>query len=109
LNELSALYHRAKVGICYSPTNPSQLGYEMLACGMGLVDIKVKHCELNFSGDSFVSYCTGTPESMVDACEKLLKNPSDLARRRNLGYDFIRAMPDDDMLGQSFAKALNLV
>lgn len=106
LDELAALYHRAKVGICYSPTNPSQLGYEMLACGMGLVDIKVKHSELNFDGDSFVSYCTGTPESMVDACETLLNDPADLARRRSLGYRYVQGMPDDETLGASFARAL---
>jgi glycosyltransferase involved in cell wall biosynthesis len=106
LNELAELYHRAKVGICYSPTNPSQLGYEMLACGTGLVDVKIKHSELNFAGDSFVSYCIGTPESMVEACERLMHDPAELARRRDLGYQFIRAMPTDDSLGKSFVEAL---
>ena len=109
LGELAALYHRAKVGICYSPTNPSQLGYEMVACGVGLVDVDVKFSEVNFDGDSFVRYCDGTPESMRAACEELLEDPDALADRREKGYAFIARMPEDDQLGREFVEAAGIV
>ena len=108
LNELAALYRRTKIGICYSPTNPSQLGYEMLACGACLIDVRVKFSELNFDGEEFVRYCDGTPEDMRDACEELLANPAERARRQALGYEFANAMPEDEELGRSFINAAEL-
>lgn len=108
LTELAALYRRAKVGICYSPTNPSQLGYEMIACGTCLIDVEVKFSELNFDGDDFVLYCDGTPEDMAAACERLLDDPAERKRRQQLGYEFVRKMPNDDELGKKFINAAGL-
>lgn len=109
LNELAGLYHRTKIGICYSPTNPSQLGYEMLACGACLIDVRVKFFELNFGGEEFVRYCDGTPEDMRDACEELLANPAERKRRQALGYEFVGAMPEDEELGRAFIEAAGLL
>lgn len=108
LSELAALYRRTKVGICYSPTNPSQLGYEMLACGACLIDVRVKFSELNFGGEDFVWYSDGTPENMRDACKALLSDPAERARRQALGYEFIDTMPADDELGRAFIEAARL-
>lgn len=108
LAELADLYRRTKVGICYSPTNPSQLGYEMLACGACLIDVRVKFSELNFGGEDFVRYCDGTPEDMRDACEALLSDPVERKRRQVLGYAFIETMPADEELGRAFIKAAGL-
>lgn len=106
--DLAALYARTKVGICYSTTNPSQLGYEMIACGVCLVDVRVKDCELNFGGDSFVSYCDGTPESMADICRVLLEDEQSRENRQLLGYEFVKRMPADDELGAAFVRAAGL-
>jgi glycosyltransferase involved in cell wall biosynthesis len=105
LSELANLYRRTKVGICYSPTNPSQLGYEMVACGAGLIDVRIKFAELNFDGDSFVKYCDGSPEDMARACEELLSDPAALQARRTRGYAYTNAMPGDDQLGVEFIRA----
>jgi glycosyltransferase involved in cell wall biosynthesis len=109
LNALAALYRRAKVGICYSPTNPSQLGYEMVACGACVVDVRIRYSELNFGGDAFVAYSDGTAEDMADICENLVDNPSDRLRRQELGYAFISDMPDDHELGRNFLRAADLL
>ena len=109
LERLSALYRRTKVGICYSPTNPSQLGYEMVACGVCLVDIRVKFSDLNFGGEEFVSYCSGTPESMSTICEELLDSPENRAHRQAAGYEFVARMPDDIELGRAFINAAGLI
>lgn len=108
IRELAKLYARTKVGICYSPTNPSQLGYEMLACGACLIDVRVKFSELNFGGEEFVRYCDGTPEDMRDACEALLSDPQERERRQALGYEYIKSMPADEELGRAFIKAAGL-
>lgn len=108
LDELAALYRRSKIGICYSPTNPSQLGYEMVACGVCLIDVRIKFSELNFNGDDFVRYCDGTPEDMRDACENLLLNEEERRNRQARGYAFVDLMPNDDELGRAFMKEAGL-
>lgn len=105
---LAELYRRSKVGICFSTTNPSQLGYEMVACGAILVDVAVQFHELNFGGDDFVAYCQGAPESIAQVCLDLLANEAELYRRRQRAYDFTSRMPPDDELGTAFIKASGL-
>jgi hypothetical protein len=80
----------------------------MLASGVCLVDVRVKFSELNFGGEGFVRYCDGTPEEMRDACIALVDNAEDRLRRQKLGYEFVRAMPDDAALGPAFIRAARL-
>jgi glycosyltransferase involved in cell wall biosynthesis len=108
LDRLSELYRRTKIGICFSTTNPSQLGYEMIACGSALVDVKTKFCELNFDGDSFVKYCMGTPESLAQACLELLEDRQDLDRRRDRGIQFASRMPADENIGSEFIRLASI-
>jgi len=108
VRDLAALYARARVGICFSPTNPSQLGYEMIACGVCVVDVMVKFAEVNFNGDTFVTYCVGHPDSIASACQGLLSDHVDRGRRQRAGYEFIAEMPSDEELGRSFLRAARL-
>ena len=108
LEELAALYHRTKVGICFSPTNPSQLGYEMLACGAALIDVRIKFSELNFGSEDFVAYTDGSPEDLCQTCISLLDDEADRRHRQSMGYSFIQAMPAEDRLGVSFMDAIDL-
>jgi glycosyltransferase involved in cell wall biosynthesis len=107
LHALAALYKRSRVGLCFSTTNPSLLGYEMIACGTSLVDVRIKHYELNFGGDELVKYCCGTPESIASACDSLLANADELKRRRRLGYKFIKKMPGDRKLIEEFIRVIS--
>lgn len=108
VSELASLYRRAKVGICFSPTNPSQLGYEMLACGACLVDVRVKHYELNFGGEAFVHYCNGTPEDLRHACAALLADEHERRHRQSLAYAFTSTLADDPELGRAFLRVAGL-
>jgi glycosyltransferase involved in cell wall biosynthesis len=108
LKELANIYYRTKVGVCFSTTNPSQLGYEMIACGINLVDVIMKHWDLNFDGDEFVNYTSGIPEDFSNVCTNLLDNENEQLTRQNKGYEFIRKMPDDRALGPMFVKAVAL-
>lgn len=108
LAQLAELYRRTRVGICFSSTNPSQLGYEMIACGVALVDVSIKFAELNFGGAEFVTYCSGLPESLAEVCNRLLADPAQLERRRKAGCEFVRLMPDDEELGKAFMRAASI-
>lgn len=108
LEELASLYHRTKVGICFSPTNPSQLGYEMIACGANLIDVRIKFSELNFGGDEFVAYTDGSPEDLSSICISLLDDEANRRQRQEMGYRYAQSMPAEDCLGASFLDAAGL-
>ncbi|HEX7852815.1 MAG TPA: hypothetical protein VF503_03880 [Sphingobium sp.] len=108
IRDLPPLYARSRVGICFSPTNPSQLGYEMIACGVCVVDVTVKFAEVNFDGDDFVTYCVGHPDSIATVCQRLLDNEQDRSQRQQAGYAFIAGMHPDEEIGRSFIRAAQL-
>lgn len=77
LHLLAAWYRRARLGICFSPTNPSALTFEMLACGLPVVDVDVGMVSDDFAGCPALVRC----EPTVDALEKqLYKLASDADR-----------------------------
>jgi len=98
---LADLYRSARVGICFSTTNPSLVGYEMIACGLPLVDVRVPGYEVNFGGEDIVFYADGFPESVADAISAALNNESDCMLRVERGLRLARQMPSDDAIGSA--------
>ena len=56
IEELGDLYRKSAVGMVFSTTNPSLVPYEMMACGLPVVDVAVR-------SDGFSKY--GTPATAV--------------------------------------------
>jgi glycosyltransferase involved in cell wall biosynthesis len=100
VSKLAELYGKSKLGICFSTTNPSLVGYEMIACGLPLVDLRLPGCEVNFSGEDFVYYADPTPEAIFASLAKALNNEEDRAHRASLGMTFASAMPEDTVIGE---------
>jgi glycosyltransferase involved in cell wall biosynthesis len=101
VGKLAGIYQKARVGICFSTTNPSLVGYEMIACGLPLVDLRVPGYELNFKGEDFVYYAEPTPESIYRSIAHALTDDVERKRRIDAGMAFVSAMPDDSVIGQS--------
>ena len=106
LTQLADLYRNTHVGICFSPTNPSLVAYEMLACGAALVDLKLKGTDLNFGGAD-IAYLA-EPEPMAIAHQIALAfRDTGLLQRRKLAADrLIAAMRPDDELAGAFYRAV---
>jgi hypothetical protein len=47
-NELGTLYRSATVGVCFSATNPSRVPFEMVSCGLPVVDLNVPGTSLDY-------------------------------------------------------------
>lgn len=99
VKKLADIYAKAKLGICFSTTNPSLVGYEMIACGLPLLDIRVPGYEVNFGGEDFVYYADPTPESILESISNALDNDAERVRRSAAGLKYITAMPDDRVIG----------
>jgi hypothetical protein len=100
IRELSKLYRRSRAGMCFSTTNPSLVGYEMLASGLPLIDIRLPGSDINFNGDAFVHYAEPNPDSIAAAVHEALIPGSQRDRRIQDGLNFVSTMPADDVIGE---------
>jgi glycosyltransferase involved in cell wall biosynthesis len=99
VSRLAGIYQRSKIGLCFSSTNPSLVGYEMIACGATLVDLRLPGYEVNFNGEEFVYYADPTPESIYSSIAAALGNEDERSRRVATGIARVSAMPDDSAIG----------
>ena len=104
LKTLSSIYRSSRVGVCFSTTNPSLVGYEMIASGLQLVDLAVPDSYLNFSGNDFVFYADLTPESIAKTIFAALSESVNQSERGARGRYFAERMPSDESIADTFAR-----
>lgn len=71
VEECAALYNRCRVGLCISATNPSRIPFEMMACGLPVVDL---HQENNLFDmpEHGVMLASARPDALARAAALLL-------------------------------------
>ena len=81
VEECAALYNRCSVGMCISATNPSRIPFEMMACGLPVVDI---HRENNLFDmpENGVLLASPRPDALARAAALIL---DDEPRRTAMG------------------------
>jgi hypothetical protein len=104
--KLAQIYRRSRVGVCFSATSPSLAAYEMLACGLPLVDLRVPDYGVNFDGERFVYYAEATPESICNAIGMALTDSKERDERIRAGLQFIDQMPADETIGRILMQAM---
>lgn len=70
-NELSHLYNEVQVGLCISSTNPSRIPFEMMACGLPVVDLYRSNNLYDYPDKSLL-LSHHSPESIAEAIEAVL-------------------------------------
>ena len=100
--ELAELYRISTVGICLSPTNPSLVAYEMLACGTPLIDLALPGSAANFDGKDAAYLAAPTPQDL--AAQVLLALQDDELRNRRImaGIELTSRMESDDSMAVRF-------
>ncbi len=102
-SELADLYRSSTVGVCLSPTNPSMVGYEMMACGMALVDLDLPGSEVNFGGKDIVYFASPTAEAIADQICLALEDDQLRACRVAAGIALTSQMQLDESVALEFA------
>ena len=102
VTELAELYRNTDVGICFSPTNPSLVAYEMLACGTALVDLRLQGAELNFGGADIAYLANPEPAAIAEQIDLALKNDGLRKRRATASAAFIANMNSEEKLAIQF-------
>lgn len=52
VEQCAELYRRCEIGLCFSATNPSRVPFEMMACGLPVIDIEGDNTSLDFPQDA---------------------------------------------------------
>jgi glycosyltransferase involved in cell wall biosynthesis len=93
VEQCAELYARSAVGLCMSSTNPSRVPFEMMACGLPVVDLHGDNNRFDLP-DTAALLAEPTPESIAVALIRLLDDEPERRRRSEAGLAF---MADRDL------------
>lgn len=97
LEELAWLYSNADLGIVFSTTNPSLIPYEMMACGLPVVDLARPGNEINYGGRFDIAFLADpNPLKMAQQIVELLDDSHELENRSHKGLDFVNTFPSEE-------------
>ncbi|MCC7271799.1 MAG: glycosyltransferase family 4 protein [Alphaproteobacteria bacterium] len=105
---LGRLYRRSRVGLCLSATNPSRIPFEMMACGLPVVELYRANTLLDLPEDGAL-LAFQTPESIAEAILHLLDRPAasgELGRRAAAFMDARGSAVEDAGFVAAFESAL---
>jgi glycosyltransferase involved in cell wall biosynthesis len=109
LAELAKLYSKARIGLAFSSTNPSLIPYEMLSCGLPVVDITLGQESDDFAGCSALLRC---PPTVEDVMREIYRLAQDLDRCRLLSEQALawaKGLPNDLQYAQAVLAELGLM
>lgn len=79
--ELASLYNKCAVGISFSLTNPSRIPFEMMACGLPVIELDRESTRHDFPDDGVV-LSKPTPSAIARQVLSLLDDKQRIARMR---------------------------
>ena len=101
LDGLAELYSNADLGVVFSPTNPSLVPYEMMACGLPVVDLQGEYADLNYGEREDIALLVDAdPVVMARAMADLLADSAELRRRSERGREFAESFPSEAEMGE---------
>lgn len=99
--DLARLYATSAAGLVFSTTNPSLVPYEMMACGLPVVDINRPGNEVNYGGRTDIALLADPdPLKMAYDLATLLDNPGELALRGQRGAAFANSFPTEEEMAR---------
>lgn len=96
LGELAEIYNTSEVGLAFSTTNPSLVPYEMMACGLPIVDLMTEDSEANYNNRFDIALLSApSPRSIAQSINKLLQERQEWTSRSDCGIDFTSTFPSE--------------
>ena len=101
IEDLATLYANADLGVVFSTTNPSLVPYEMMACGLPVVDLGRPGNEINYGRRTDIALLADpNPTIMAGQIRDLLEDPSEVTMRANRGLQFIKTFPSEEEMAR---------
>jgi glycosyltransferase involved in cell wall biosynthesis len=96
IDDLAELYRGATIGMVFSTTNPSLVPYEMMACGLPVIDLDRPGNEVNYDGRRDLALLADPdPVRMAENICNLLERPLELEARRTDSLNFTNGFPTE--------------
>lgn len=83
------LYRKCKVGLCISASNPSRIPFEMMACGLPVVDIYAENNLYDYSSD-VITLASSRAETLAQAIIKILDDKKYWNKISQSGIEFVK-------------------
>lgn len=97
INDLAELYCSGTLGIVFSTTNPSLVPYEMMSCGLPVVDLNRPGNEINYGGRHDIAYLLDPePSVMAEQLSSVIDDEQELAARSRRGLEFAATFPEEE-------------
>ena len=93
--DLGNLYRSADVGVCFSTTNPSLVPFEMMACGLPVVDLDVNGNEVSYGGRDNCMLAAASPRDIADKIYAVLDHPDRTKDLRERGIRYASEFPSE--------------
>ncbi|OLP52817.1 hypothetical protein BJF92_07505 [Rhizobium rhizosphaerae] len=89
--ELNDLYNASRAGLCISASNPSRIPFEMMGCGLPVVDIYRANNLHDYKSNQLL-LAHQTPESIAHALSSLVVDEQLGARLSRLGHESVSGL-----------------
>jgi glycosyltransferase involved in cell wall biosynthesis len=107
IQDLAQLYADADLGIAFSTTNPSLVPYEMMACGLPVVDLGRPGNELNYGGRKDIAFLADPmPPKLGRQIHELLNDRGQLASRSKKGLEFVQSFPSEEEMARRIERLI---
>ncbi|MFM6831716.1 MAG: glycosyltransferase [Novosphingobium sp.] len=107
LNDLANLYATSAAGLVFSTTNPSLVPYEMMACGLPVVDLNRPGNEVNYDNRHDIALLADAdPVRMAQDMAALLDDAEALAARSARGIEFAATFPSEEEMARRVEKLI---
>lgn len=99
--DLAHLYATSTAGLVFSTTNPSLVPYEMMACGLPVIDLDRPGNEVNYDNRRDIALLADAdPVKMAYDIKKLVDTPAELAERSDNGLEFADTFPSEEQMAR---------
>lgn len=98
--ELARRYNEATVGLVFSPTNPSMVPFEMMACGLPVIDLDVEGNAENYGGCENAFFANPDPHRIAEVIHTVLRDKQARDRVAHNGQAFAAAMCEEQAIKQ---------
>lgn len=96
INDLAELYRQSTLGIVFSPTNPSLVPYEMMACGCPVCDIDYNAAPSRYGNRNDCCFLlTPYPETAARELSKIVKDQALLYRTAQNASEYVSGFPTE--------------